>query len=40
MNVWTFYQTKMFTACLKPLISYTHTEHYVRVDVLPEDTLV
>ena len=39
MNVLTFYQTTLFTACLISLITYMHTQHIACVDVLSENTL-
>jgi len=39
MNVLTLYKTTLFNACLISLITYMHTQHNARVDVLSENTL-
>ena len=36
MNMLTFYQTTLFTACLITLISYLHTQYYACIDVFSD----
>jgi hypothetical protein len=39
MKVLMFYQITLYTDSLMTLIGYMHTQHYVSLHALPEDTL-